>query len=303
MRFTLPTTLPGFIPAHNPPPPLAVYGIDQLQTLKRFNRGDFLTYTGQQAPPHRSADEAAALAGKLGISEDEAELFTRIKRWADLTVASLPPRDPYEIRYVTAVSGQALWKTMTITNELACSINLPGKFDYPKWVPAPSTVRVNGPGGPSSGFIAEVYLATKEQADALAGELGGTVKEQQLPGVFFYDYPESEPRRVFQIVVGGKTIYAGEALARKYKAGVGAPGVWDGFEWVSNIDPDVGEHDLRPEIPIPCRDLFPTEQFQTSSFGGLLQIVNLTLREETEIEIVRRIDRNVREIKAGLVGG
>jgi len=305
MQFTLqnPAALKYFTRTSRPPLDNPTYGTDQLQQFERFNRGDFLTKTGQWAPAHRSEDEAGVLGLALGIPAEEAELFTRIKRWADLN--ALDDAGDYEIRYVVAVGGMAVWHTMTITNRLARSINLPGQYEYQKWVPAASGVTVVGPDGPT-GTVSETYLVTPEQAEALAAAIGGTAREDAFGGgIFHYQFAQNERRRVFYVMVGNRPYVAGELLRQQYQKGIDAPGSW-GISaigtplWTPLVDPDVGEHDLRPEIPIPCRALYPQERFQTSGFGGLLQIGNLGLIEETEIEIVRRIDRNVKAIQEKL---
>lgn len=309
MRFNLPSMMPGFLPTGKMPPQLPVYGTDELALFKRFNRGEFLAYTGVQAPPWASQGEVPRLIEE-GHSPEMAERLTRIKRWADLTVADQDPNGEYRYRYPLATGGSVEWQEQIITNELACSINLPGKYDYAKWVPAATLATYEGQ-GITPVVLNPMLLSTEEQAAEIATELGLTYVEQVADekGQFFYVYPPDETRRVFGIVLpNGNRTLAGFLLRDKYRSGVGAPGHWvtgdEGYPvWVADLPTDLGEYDTRPEIPMPCRDLWPQEQIKVGGFANQIQIFNVALAPEADGDILRRIDKNVRAIHDSLIHG
>jgi hypothetical protein len=129
-------------------------------------------------------------------------------------------------------------------------------------------------------------LSTAEQAQALLAELGGTsivdigANSVTLPNigqiVFPVTYPPDDPRRLFAVVLSsGKLFNAGQALAGKYAAGMGAPGSWiadasqtSGLSWRAAPVPD-GSASTASALPVPCRALLANERLVTSLVGGL----------------------------------
>jgi hypothetical protein len=181
---------------------------------------------------------------------------------------------------------------VTIPAAQALTPNLPGLYAYAKWVPEPSRVQilVVGTGEVSPHGSADNLLATGEQeramkmetAAALTGLLAGpvTAEEATLSSAFEYIYPDDDLRRIWKLRVefARGTVQhfnVGLLLQERYRAGVGAPGVWKVIQgndgdysliWVSAIGPALDWNDL-PETPIPLRALYPDEEL-FYQFGG-----------------------------------
>lgn len=274
-RFTIPIIKEGFT-AKDPQIPelFDVYGVDQLYRLKRFNRGEFLVYAGVQAPKWLPPSATEALVTAEGWTEEQAERLTRIKRWADLTVAGEDPNGEYRYIYIQQEGSKLLWKEMVITNELACSINLPGAYDYPKYKPVPEhsgayTIGFDG----AHNYLSWDILSLRKDADTIKEMFeGSTISLWDLP-MFPIQYETWEPRRAYRLHIPGvaEPQFVGWLLKEMYKNGVGAPGKFEGLTWVSEEEPS-GEWDTRQEIPIPSRNLVASEEEVIVSFGGLPQI-------------------------------
>ncbi|KKM06409.1 hypothetical protein LCGC14_1744260 [marine sediment metagenome] len=260
------------------PPDLEIYPVAMLALFPRLTRAKYRQHTGEQAPPW--------------------EPSRRIKRWADRTLGEADPDGAYPVRWYQVEAGEIAWKETTITNAEAAALNLPGQYDYPKWDPAPV-----------GGFQASNYdgsrqqvdvdaVSTREQAEILSAELNGLgVEEHSLDGPFYFWFEPSEKRRIWWVKLsGGGKIFAGRLLKKQYVNGVGAPGRWIRSErvpwWKSGLDEIPEEWDARPEIPIPMRALEANERLQLG-FGGAIQVVTA----ESDTDLLRRIDRNVREIR------
>jgi hypothetical protein len=239
-------------------PQADAYGVDELNLFQRFNRADFLSKFGRQAPAYDSS--------------------RRIKRWFDSAAALKPADEPYTyLTLGTDAAGAPLMVGATITCGEAAAVNLPGRVDWPAWAPARSGAFTVGPTGRN--YLNAELLSTWDQATALQAELGAQSVQDGSDSwaLFPVYYDPSETRRILNVVLGGRPFNVGQLLKQKYAAGVGAPGAWDlsqldqGPIWKPGAVRDSGEWDTRPEVAMPMRQLYGCEQLATV-FGGVVQV-------------------------------
>jgi hypothetical protein len=174
---------------------------------------------------------------------------------------------------------------MTMTPERAASVNLPGRYAWPRWTPAPTpaVTQVQMPnGGVVDLAIMPVELSQETEAAVLAVELGGSYSERKPSPPFAVNYHD-DPRRVWMVQVDGTEHNAGTLLAQKYANGVGAPGAWSKSDGPGNL-----HWDILPQIeqpldakeqwtPVPVRPLDENEGLE-QVFGGVWQVVNYLKR-------------------------
>lgn len=273
--------MPTSTPKVKPVPEVDLYGMDNLDLYPRLTRATYLTTFGEQAPTWNRDKQ--------------------IKRWFDSRAASLPKEEVYldpqtgapPFYWSVDKAGVGKKVDIRITNAEAASINLPGVFSYPKYVPAPSGVYIEGVGGKS--YLQPEDLSTLEQASALVAELaqakfanaGDQPFVSDFGSLFRLQFEPGELRNMWNIRISGteSPYNVGRLLVSKNMYGVGAPGHWEnlanpapgtmGLRWVSDLPPvDAGLQDPRPEIPIPQRELSANERFVLSvtPMGGVPQI-------------------------------
>ncbi|MCW5982456.1 MAG: hypothetical protein KIT09_30495 [Bryobacteraceae bacterium] len=265
------------------------YPIDRLLLFDRHNRLTWEQAFDAQAPPW--------------------DKQRRIKRWADTTaLEGVDDPDTHIVQYDYFDPVTRSFQKLAITAREAAAPNLPGKYAYPKYVVAPTPAVVVGPDGKTQP-LSPAILCSRAEAQALAAELGASnVVEQSsfVTGPFGIDW-RGETRRQWLIGIGSDYHSAAALLQAKYKDGIGAPGEWvttpGGPRWVSHAQ-DTGEQDPRPEIPIPCRRLFPQEALslghpmsvvvyrtdRSSEYNRLAEGGGLTAEQA---ETLARIDQNV----------
>lgn len=212
--------------AVKPQPNTSTYGFDVTEELPVFkNRAAYEAATGKKAP-----------------AWDKSQ---RIKRWVDEAAATLPPDDPYIIRYwdthpvKTAANPTpplAMYRTQIITNAQAAVPNFPGQFSYSTYTPAPSGLRVLI--HDEAGAVVQVQpvpadtLAFHSDAQALIDELraagvqgvSDTIQEQGVaPPMVTYDRDPNETRSILNIFVSGpagiQTLNVGRTIAAKFANG------------------------------------------------------------------------------------
>lgn len=262
-------------------PPLAVYGVDQLQLFPRLTRASYQEMYGEQAPAW--------------------ERERRIKRWFDTSVLDHENGAPQTRIVAYDVFDPALGAItrLEMTAEEASKPNLPGAVVYPKHsvAPTPAVIRslVTGEEWP----LNPALLCEHFEAAALAGELGlpaSAVGETTFGGPHYRYRWNGETRRLWVVHWRNEKLQAAALLARRNEFGVGAPGRWElsGAEpvWLPEAPGDTGEHDPRPEMPIPVRRLLPGEKFR-QAFGGVWMVVRTDLTPPTQDELLGRIDRGV----------
>ena len=167
------------------------------------------------------------------------------------------------------------YKTFTVSALEASLPNLPGKYVYPKYIVLPTDAVVVGPDGDGQPLNPNI-ICYKEEAAVVAVELGGHVIESTSfsEGPFTIDW-KGEVRRRWLIVFPNITCNAAALVRDRHSHGVDAPGEWTWVKvgphkeprWISHQQL-TGDHDPRPEIPIPCRQLFPVEAIFIG-FGGV----------------------------------
>lgn len=261
--------MPYLIATSKPKPDASQYGPSELETFPRLTRATYRTMFGEQAPPW-----------------DRAQ---RIKRWFDSSVAGYSP--DALVTYATVAKGpdgKPGLIPFVLSAREAGSVNLPGRYDYPKYTLPPSKAFVNVYDNSGNvigrNIIPPEELATWEEAEELRADLAGVniaavdVTENQYGGPYAVIYPPDESRRMLTVVLASGAAHSVQRLLCQRNAlGVGSPGRWepilssDSIQWISEIPQETGEFDPRPEVPIPCRDLEPGEEF-VLGFAGLIAI-------------------------------
>lgn len=237
-------------------PAKARYGIEALYTSPRLTRATYKETYGEEAPPY--------------------DPKRRIKRWffTDLGASSATPEI---LVYDPTTRAIVPWY---LTPEEYTTPNLPGLTSYAKWenpVASPAVIV-----GPVELKLSGANLVYPDQAKEVAAEINaalGTkldvtqVPDERGPWKVVYGV---EPRR--QMKIGEYD--AALILADRYEKGVGSPGKWSlNSTGGPQFEPDVpidGEHDLRPEVPMPCRPLLSNEKFAEVTFGGMGGVIERT---------------------------
>lgn len=262
-------------------PQLAVYGVDQLQLFPRLTRASYLDLYGEQAPAWNRE--------------------RRIKRWFDTSVLEGLARDGAQKKVVYEVFDPATGTIapLEMTAEEASLPNLPGAMSYPKHQVAPTQAVVRNTVTGEEWPLNPALLCEHFEAVALARELGlpaAAVGETVFGGPYFGYRWNGEARRLWVIDWRGVSLQAALLIAQRNAHGVGAPGRWDvqGTEpvWKADAPGDTGEHDPRPEIPVPVRRLLPGEKFR-QAFGGVWMVVRSDLTPPSQDELLGRIDSGV----------
>lgn len=259
--------MPVSLPTPRPQPDAASYPLTELNLFDRLTRATYKEKYGEQAPVW---------------NKDR-----RIQRWFDSSADSLPPDEPYIIEYYAQVGGVTMRRRAAITNAEASTPNLPGQYAYAKYVPAPSgawTDILDTLGRPTGErqYMSNEDLSHYTDAVAIAQQLRSVPGvdsvsdpfETVMGGPYAYRFDDTENRRFWNLRINGDNVVSvGRLLKAQYAFGVGAPGHWtcnnNYIQWVSDIPVDVGERDLRPEVPIPQRPLRPNERIiEGSPFSG-----------------------------------
>jgi len=228
--------------------------IESLELFKQYSRTEYEQAFGEQPPPFD-----AARPDKLWFDKSEtAGNYLRISR---------------------DDSGKPSIVPMTMTRELAASVNIPGAYRWPAYVPAP-TDAVAEFRDQNGKLVAAVPVApgdltTAADAAAIAKEVGGTVQADASWAAASVKWPAGELRRLYLVQAGEYIYNAGQLLQMKYINGVGAAGKWlldtAGLRWVpaavvtAQIDPKV-----KP-IPVPCRELAADEEFRQGFAGWTVE--------------------------------
>lgn len=262
------------------PPFEAAYPVEKLNLFPRLTRATYLDLYGVEPPAW--------------------DTTRKIKRWFDTSVLEGFSGDidnevvAYDVFEPSSATGT---RRLVLTLREASTPNLPGAVSYPKYVIAPTPAVVITPITGERTPVNPSYLSLREEAEALARELGvesAAVRESALTG--FTTAWNGEQRRPWVVEFRGTPHQVSLLLQRKYAHGVGAPGRWD----LSGEQPvwapeqqDTGERDLRPEVPIPMRRLLEFEQLdKPSPFSGWM-VQRKDLTPPSPDELLQRIDRRV----------
>jgi hypothetical protein len=273
-------------------PDQAAYPIEKLWLFDRHTRATWEQAFGAQAPPWDKA--------------------RRIKRWADSTALD-EGADPagHLVEYTYFDFSSRSFQKFVLTAAEAAAPNLPGRYVYPKYVIEPSPAVVVGPAPLAPQPLSADILAHKEEAEALAAELGAEEVVEAATftsGAFRIEW-NGERRRQWLLRIGAESYNAGLLLKSRHAYGVGAPGQWErtpgGPVWVSFVQ-DTGEQDPRPEVPIPCRPLFEQEALHITPFGVMVYRQDLPSEYNpppapTDAEILQKLGEIGRDLKKLLV--
>lgn len=245
-------------------PDEAFYPVERLLLFDRHNRLTWEQTFGEQAPPW--------------------DKERRIKRWADRSVLEgVDDPENHLVAYDHFDLVTRTFKEFTLSFEEAATPNLPGAYVYPKYVvePTPAVVVETGKLYNAQGLNPKIICLYSEAME-VAADLGGQIIEASsfLGGPFSIDW-RGETRRRWLINVHGSYHNAAALVQAKNAYGVGAPGEWldsaAGPRWASEAQ-DTGDQDPRPEVPIPCRGLFPEE----AVWYGMAGMKTLIYRKDME---------------------
>jgi hypothetical protein len=230
----------------------AYYPVSDLFLFPVYTRETYEKATGVQAPPF--------------------DPQYRIKRWLDPDMRDNSlAGEKATYMYLDFADGKV--KTFEISAFEAGRVNLPGKYRYAPYVPAPTEAVVVGPQPLAPQPYNERYLSTYDEAKTLAADLQATdiVQEDLFQGGPFRIEWGSEKRRNYSIVVGGEKYNVGLLLMARHANGYGNPGRWEitarGPVWVAATQFD-GTNDPRPEVPVPIRGLRQNEAVKLRPFGA-----------------------------------
>lgn len=292
----------------------AFYDVTHLEMVTTFSRATYKTTFGKQAPAWIPAN--------------------RIKKWFIGLPAGTDPRSACVIKMVTKnAKGEPIIAPymgpnhpVPVTWEWVSQTNLPGMYEYPRYVIAPTPAVLTNLNGSTFPFFPD-FLASKEQALELAKEFNNpgeaNIKEGALGEFntrwngeerrsYLVRYPRSNDTEVWLTV--------GLLMKAKNAQGIGAPGKWELANepiWRTAIAPnDVGEFDVRPHWPIPVRDLLPNEKLHmVSPFSFLVVRTDMEsifnpkpggggtgggVDEGTKV-LIQEIDTRVRNIETGVM--
>lgn len=240
----------------------------QLSTLDLFPvyaaRAAYQQATGQQAPPFDAAQP--------------------LKTWAD----PAPTGQPYLVFDSTAAATGYV-SQIGIPAAQASLLNLPGVYNYPACISAPTDAQEVGPFGPI-GSVSPDQVCLQADAQEVANEIaslypGQTVSVvQENSGTYHYIYGV-DPRRQWYILIGNITYLAQTLIESKNSHGVGAPGHWTlpstGLNWV--YDPPVTSAPPNAvTFPVPIRPLLPNEQIVNLP-GSLFNQAGTWVVERTDL--------------------
>ncbi len=278
-------------------PEEAFYPVDRLCLFDRHNRRTWEDAFGEQA---RKWDKER-----------------RIKRWADTSVLEgVEDAASHMLEYDYFDPVTRTFKKLSISAEEASLPNLPGTYVYPKYVVEPTPAMVVDQGSGDEQPLNPEIICHKAEAVALATALQAYVIQSSSfeDGPFIIDW-KGEVRRRWLMVFPDITCNAAALVRNKNSGGIGAPGEWTWVKvgthkeprWLSHQE-ETGDHDPRPEIPIPCRRLFEEEAIWTG-FGGTVMIYRTDMESPynpapegglsvAQAAALARIDANVQKLLA-----
>lgn len=254
-------------------PAQARYPVMDLFLMPRLTRATYQEKFGEQAPAFDPARRIQRwfFTDVLEGSEDPANELVQFSVWDE----QLKKVRPY-----------------TCSKLQASTPNLPGKIVYPKWVnPEMTTATLVGPrpeGGEGSNPLNGALLVDSTLAKSVMDEINAALRMD-----FQLEYPPdpwpwhivwgSETRRNVNFRSASdpnNVVGAIWFVKNRFAAGVGAPGNWvktdlGSASFVPDVFPD-GETDVRPEIPMPMRQLFPNERIDCTPFGCIMVRTDLT---------------------------
>jgi len=219
------------------------YPLSDLYLFPAYaTRAAYQQATGQQAPPFNPA--------------------LPIQTWAD----PAPSGQPYLVFDATAAASGYVSHLMLPAAQ-ASTLNLPGVYNYPPYVSAPTDAVETGPYGPI-GNVSPDQVCLQADAQEIANEIAPLYPKQtvsvvqQNTGVYHIVYGV-DPRRQWVIQVSNTTYIAQTLIEAKNLHGVGAPGHWvlgaGGVTWVYDT-PVTAAPANAITLAVPIRALLPNEK-------------------------------------------
>jgi hypothetical protein len=245
------------IPAPQPQPIQAAYGLSLLNLLPEYDRDGYFAAAGVQAATNDPTQPV-----KTWVATEDAS--------GNLITATTPA---VTFSYWIPNGNSApTWGSFTITGAEALAANIPGLQTFPAYVIAGTPATQGGDVGAQPDSIPANLLSTMDQALALAeswemtpaqaaAAVADTYDQQFAPFTINYN---GETRQYLTVNWNGTLINVGEQLQAMYAAGVGAPGSWllSGAEpvWESAY-PSAAPTPNAAITPVPQRALLSNEVF------------------------------------------
>lgn len=232
-----------------------------LSTVSVYkDRADYQAQNDNQQPPPFDISKPVKMWNTADVSSR-----TSLGFWRNLEAANTPE-----------------YSTLSLTGDELKSVNIPGRYHYQPWSPAPTSATAIGGDGTLFPLSPRV-LSTSSQSAVIAEELrlAGyevTARISDMP----INYG-TETRRVFELVVDGVPRLVAALLAERYKNGIGTPGSWQpkkpGEEtnprWIPVtplIEHPYGHPQFGAVIPPPQRLLAEDEEWHRLGIGGVWQV-------------------------------
>ena len=239
-------------PIHQPQPDAPFYSVSELNLFPRLTR---------------------AIAANLYQLEPPSWNKTkRIKRWFDTSYLDMG-KLPHEIvQYTYFDQSKREFAQMQMTALEASLPNLPGTKTYESYQVEPTPAMVHGPQCPAAPLNPEL-LSTLGEAQVLNYAIQGNGLQESdgfREGGFTIAW-NGERRRNYLVQKDGNFYNVGLLLKSRNIGGVDAPGSWVLTPnappiWAPQTEEN-GDQDVRPEIPIPTRQLYDNEFLKATPFG------------------------------------
>jgi len=220
------------------------YSVSDLNLFQTYDRAQYASVFGEQAPPFDPARPA--------------------KAWRDVSVPCVVGTST---SYTVFNSTTAKFEPLSIPSCDAGRVNLPGKYEYPKRVVAEAKAWVVSAAGVRISTVDATLLSTREEAEAVRKEIGDptlTIEDGSLTGYFSTYYDPTETRRQWLLGNG----YVGWMLRNKV-----GPGKWErqaAGNWAFIPDPvDTGEK--AKLLPVPVRSLTASESLEVGIMGPFIR--------------------------------
>lgn len=238
-------------PVVPPQPATSPYAVNALELFPTYTRATYLAKTGTQAPPF--------------------DITRPAKAWYDSTATG---STTYNVFNQSPSAPELL--SITLTQQVANSVNLPGLPTYAPYVQQVSNVIVTN-GASGSGYSG-LYQSTEAQADSLKAEIGDASLSitsglgQMFPGsaYVYQKIDASNPVGIF--LLGAQNV--GQMLQQRNANGVGYPGTWSkntaGNYLFSPATLNDGSTSTLGSTPTPVRPLLSNEALVSVPLGILL---------------------------------
>lgn len=172
----------------------------------------------------------------------------------------LDPGGPFLNNKSYLIAGLQGPERLLLGLDIACNVNIPPtKHYFPSYV-APESVATRG-----GAQLNPIYFSSAEDVEWAMGVFSATDKHIKEILDFPIDY-KTETRRIYEILVNGLWLNVGQLVASFNSGGIGAPGHWEGSQFIPN--PNELVIDQRNPVPFPIRLLTSTEKVISGLLPG-----------------------------------